>query len=71
MVQRYENHKMTFETTEIHHCAARALEHTLLRYATNPCTSMYIRSISNTAYTAVAYFYVAAELLEEKKLNKK
>ena len=57
--------KMTFETLKPPHGAARALERTLLRYEANPCTGMYIGSISNTAYTAVAYFFVSAELLKK------
>ena len=47
-------------TMKIPHGAARALERTILRYDTNPCAGMHIRSISSTAYTAVAYFLVAA-----------
>ena len=50
---------------QIPHGAARALERTLLRYDTNPCTGMYIRSISNTASIAVAYFLVVDELLKK------
>ena len=57
--------KSQLRTMKIPHGAARALERTILRYDTNPCTGMYIRSISSTAYTAVAYFLVAAELLKK------
>ena len=57
--------KMTLETLKPPHGAARALERTLLRYDTNPCTGMYIMSISNTALIAFAYFLVAAELLKK------
>ena len=57
--------KNQLRTMKIPHGAARALERTLLRYGTNPCTGMYIGSISNTAFVAFAYFLVAAELLKK------
>ena len=50
---------------KIPHGAARALERTLLRYDANPCTGMYVGSISNTVSIAFAYFSVAAELLKK------
>ena len=65
MVQRHENPKKLVENNGNTHGAARALERTLLRYDTNPSTGMYIRSISSTAYMAVAYFLVAAELIKK------
>ena len=58
--------KSQLRTMEIPHGAAHALERILLRYDTNPCTGMYIRSISRTAFVAFAYLLVAAELLKKQ-----